>query len=832
MKQNVTHRYLLLFIDIAVLALCVFGVEQSRQKAWFGVDLDDRATSPEGRPIVGYVRTVQSPLRVGDEILRIAGETIRTAYDIEQVLDQFRAGDTQHVTVRRGDAEVTEHVMLSAYYSRIEIVIQAAAIAVFFFLGLLVLWRQPRDPSSLQFHHLAVLVACVLAFTAGRFTMEPWGIGHLLRALLPFSNAFIGSAMLHFALIFPTSRQLSLPAMLLLHLPPAVVSIWGAIASLQATLPFDLSVAPAFYLAVATGKAMLGLGAVASVAVFIRNFLRCRDSAHRRQIAWAMTGATLSTGAFILWQLSTSIQLQNYLPAGLLEQFRGLHMGEAVLNGALLTTAAFMAIGIIRYRMFNIELILKRGTVYTFVLLILILVNAAILSFGIRMVGGLSGDTYFLIMSALTVDLLLFIPVRDVVERLTNRYFFRVDYNYREALRRISEQVLVSVQAEDAAKVIVSGLNSLLQLDGIMVMVVRSEGTLQVLERHGFERWNYPALRVRGERLRRLPKGPIVYGDVIEAGADAQRSDAAFARRYNVSMLHPLRTEDGAVIGLLILGKRKSGMRFTLEDVDLIRAVTVQAGLQFERLLLQQRLLMQKEEAEKLRELNRIKSFFVSGVSHDLKTPLTSISMFAELLEDQLPEESGEARKSLEIIQGECGRLARLIDNVLDFTRIERGMVQYQLRHEDLNELARRVLDTMAYQLRIGGFTCRLELHDTPLPILADAGAFLQASTNLLGNAMKYSGDSRFIILRTGRENGSGVLAVQDFGLGIRSEDIPHLFEAFFRSRSDSVQKLGGAGLGLSLVKHIVDAHYGRITVESSPGEGSTFRMFIDLTEE
>jgi signal transduction histidine kinase len=395
--------------------------------------------------------------------------------------------------------------------------------------------------------------------------------------------------------------------------------------------------------------------------------------------------------------------------------------------------------------------------------------------------------------------------------------------------------VLISVQAEDTAQVIVKGLNDLLQLTGVMVLVVKDEGTLHVIGRSGFSRWKYPGLTVRPERLRRLPQKPLIWGDVLEPGAEAVHADTAFARRYNVSMLFPIRTEEGAVIGLLVLGNRRSGMRFTLEDVDLIRAVAVQAGLQFERLLLQQRLLIQRHEAEKLRELNRIKSFFVSGVSHDLKTPLTSISMFAELLENQLPADCGdsdEARRSLAIIQGECGRLARLIDNVLDFTRIERGMVQYEMAREDLNELARRAFDTMAYQLRIGGFHCQLELYPAPLPVKADAEAILQALTNLLGNAMKYSGENRGIILRAGRENGRGVLAVQDFGLGIRSEDVPHLFEPFFRSRSDVVQKLGGVGLGLSLVKHIVDAHAGRISVDSAPGEGSTFRMNFVLLEE
>lgn len=836
--MNLRHslRFVLLFIDLVVLALCIAGVEMSRQKAWIGTDLHTEARGDGTFAVtIERVNVRDSPFREGDTLLAIASYPVRNPVDPEQILDQFPIGSEEVVEVSRDGIIRTERITLTPYYSVPDVIVQAAAIAVFFFMGLFVLWQRPEDPASLPFHHLVVIVASVMAFTMGRFTLEPYHFGHILRALYPMANALVGSTIIQFSLVFPRGRRLRPSAAFALHTLPVAVGIWGFVGSINATLPFDITAAPVFYSAMTTGKTMLGIGALTAIAIFGRRFAREKDSAHRIQIAWAMSGTLISTVAYIFWQLSTSGNVQTFLPAGMTSFFGVINMDEIILNGALLITASFMAIGIVRYRMFNIELILKRGTVYTLVLLILILVNAAIVSLGIRLIGGFSEVTYFLIMSALTIDLLLFIPTRTLVQRVIDRYFFRIDYDFREALRRISEQVLMSVQAEDTAQVIVKGLNDLLQLTGVMVLAVKDEGTLLVIGRSGFSRWKYPGLTVRPERLRRLPNGPMVWGDVLEPGAQAERARTAFARRYNVSMLFPIRTEEGAVIGLLVLGNRKSGMRFTLEDVDLIRAVAVQAGLQFERLLLQQRLLIQRHEAEKLRELNRIKSFFVSGVSHDLKTPLTSISMFAELLENQLPGdrgESDEARRSLAIIQGECGRLARLIDNVLDFTRIERGMVQYEMAREDLNDLARRAFDTMAYQLRIGGFDCVLELHPAPLPVKADAEAILQALTNLLGNAMKYSGESRSIILRTERENGRGVLAVQDFGLGIKSEDVPHLFEPFFRSRSDGVQKLGGVGLGLSLVKHIVDAHAGRISVDSAPGAGSTFRMNFVLLEE
>lgn len=831
-----SSRALLLFVDLLLLVLCIVGTEQIRQKAWIGADIHSVPTGSVLR--VRQVTIPASPLKVGDILVGIAGYPVRNAEDPEQILDQFAIASVQSVVLRRGGARIETFVTLTPYYSMADRIVIAAAIGMFFFTGLFVVWRRPTDPVSRPFHHLVVGVACLMAFTMGRFTIDAHGLEWVPRALYPLANAFVGSALILFSLTFPHGGVRSRGLAAMLYILAATVGAWGAIASIRATIPFDLSIAPGYYAAMTVGKAVLGTGTLVSVIVFAVRFVRERDHGYRRQIAWAMTGTLIGTAAFVAWQLSTSDIVRALLPAGMSEFSDDLHMDEIVLNAALLATAGFMAIGIIRYRMFDIELLLKRGTVYALLLVVLTLVNAVLLSFWIHQAGGERDGTLFLIMAALFIDMLLFIPTRDLIRKLIDRWFFHVDYDFREALRRISDDVLSSVQTEDAARGIVDGLDDILQPSGIMILATRNEDKAEartrfhVIGQRGFPRWRQRSLLVRNARLRALPSGPLVHGDVLEPGTAATRAADTFVRRLAVRVIFPIRAEDDSVIGLLVLGERKTGARYTLEDVDLMHAVTTQAGLQFERLLLQQHLVLQRHEAERLRELNRMKSFFVSGVSHDLKTPLTSISMFAELLESQLPEHNGDAHTSLGIIQGECARLARLVDNVLDFTQIERGTTAYRLSSEELTRLAARSIDTMAYPLRMGGFTCRLEACATPLPVRVDADAVLQAVGNLLGNAMKYSGESREITLRTGREGGQAVLAIQDHGIGISDDELPRLFEPFFRSRSDRVRKLGGVGLGLALVKHIVDAHGGRVAVERNPDGGSTFRLSFALQEE
>jgi signal transduction histidine kinase len=296
-------------------------------------------------------------------------------------------------------------------------------------------------------------------------------------------------------------------------------------------------------------------------------------------------------------------------------------------------------------------------------------------------------------------------------------------------------------------------------------------------------------------------------------------------------LVYAMKSEEGGILGILALGEKKSGTRYSLEDLDLLTTVTVQAGLQMHRIALQRRVLLEKMESARLEELSRLKSYFVSSVSHDLKTPLTSIRMFAELLEQRIASDDEESLKYLGIVEGECDRLSRLISNVLDFAKIEEGIKTYNFEPTELNSLVSHALDILQYQFRISGFTVQTELCETDCLFNGDADAIIEIMTNLLGNAIKYSGQKRLIRVTTASTGDAHQVAVSDQGIGIAAEDIPKLFRPFYRSNDDFVKKTGGAGLGLSLVKHIVEAHGGSIDVRSEPGHGSTFTVSFPAME-
>lgn len=227
--------------------------------------------------------------------------------------------------------------------------------------------------------------------------------------------------------------------------------------------------------------------------------------------------------------------------------------------------------------------------------------------------------------------------------------------------------------------------------------------------------------------------------------------------------------------------------------------------------------------------LASLQSQFVSSVSHELKTPLTAIRMYAESLALGWTQDSAERQDYLETIVGESERLGRLLDNVLDFSKIEQGTRRYWMEPTSLAAVVQQAARAFSFLLERRGFTLDLRLDPDVPSVMADPDAMEQAVLNLLQNAMKYAGESRSIEIVLKRDGGYAAIGVIDHGLGIREEDQRRIFEKFVRVESPDHSRIPGAGLGLTIVHHIVEAHGGRIDVESRPGEGSAFWIRLPL---
>jgi signal transduction histidine kinase len=223
-----------------------------------------------------------------------------------------------------------------------------------------------------------------------------------------------------------------------------------------------------------------------------------------------------------------------------------------------------------------------------------------------------------------------------------------------------------------------------------------------------------------------------------------------------------------------------------------------------------------------------MKSTFVSSVSHDLKTPLALIQLFAETLELGRLKNTDRAQEYYRIINSEARKLTRLINNLLDFSKIEAGLRSYKMVPVDLTELTRGVLDSLHSQFTHNQFTVQARL-DGEVPVLIDSEAAVQAIENLISNAMKYSPDHREIVVAVAREGGYGVVRVADRGIGVPPRLQSKIFRKFYRVQTDAGSGPQGTGLGLAIVDHVMRGHAGFVRVDSEPGRGSTFTLHFPL---
>jgi signal transduction histidine kinase len=226
-----------------------------------------------------------------------------------------------------------------------------------------------------------------------------------------------------------------------------------------------------------------------------------------------------------------------------------------------------------------------------------------------------------------------------------------------------------------------------------------------------------------------------------------------------------------------------------------------------------------------------MRSRFVSAVSHELKTPLTAIRMFAETLQMGRSADAEARAEYLETIVNESERLTRLLNNVLDFSKIERGKKTYRREATCLAEIVESSARAMRYPLEQQQLELAVHIEDGVPPARVDRDAIEQAILNLLANAMKYAGESSAIELRLRRSDGQAVIEVTDRGIGIELAEQERIFGQFYRVRTKQNEGIPGTGLGLTLVHHIAEGHGGHITVESSSGQGSTFSIHLPLEQ-
>lgn len=237
-------------------------------------------------------------------------------------------------------------------------------------------------------------------------------------------------------------------------------------------------------------------------------------------------------------------------------------------------------------------------------------------------------------------------------------------------------------------------------------------------------------------------------------------------------------------------------------------------------------LLLTWRAVQRERKVAQLKSDFLASISHELKTPLTAIRAFGDLLHSGRVRNAERIHEYGGLIKTESDRLTTLINNILELSRLERGVRRYRLEDGTLCAAVAETVEVFRHSVESQGFTIAVTLPTPPVQASFDASALRQALLNLLSNAARYAGTSRHIEVTVEREQADAVIAVRDFGIGIAAAEQRRIFTPFYRAAQTTDR---GLGIGLAIVREIIQAHGGEISVESEPGAGATFRLRLPL---
>jgi len=233
--------------------------------------------------------------------------------------------------------------------------------------------------------------------------------------------------------------------------------------------------------------------------------------------------------------------------------------------------------------------------------------------------------------------------------------------------------------------------------------------------------------------------------------------------------------------------------------------------------------------AERERKLSNLKSDFVANVSHELKTPLALVRMFGELLQSGRADSAEKRQQYLQIIVSESDRLASLIENVLDFAKVERGRAAYEFELGALGDVVARAVEACRVRAEREGISLEIEVPAELPSVWVDPRAIEIAVINLVDNALKYAPDGKRVVIGIEQQSGRLEIRVSDQGPGIAPEDRKRIFDRFVRGRSAAGKQVRGSGIGLALVKHIAEAHGGNVRVEEAVPRGSSFVFSLSL---
>lgn len=742
-----------------------------------------------------------------NRLIQIEDTKIENRTDTEFILSRRSAGESLTFYIgENGEVKKIQGILI-AYYSQypfpiIYLVIGCICIIMAFVVFIL----RPEELRARLFYWCALVFSFAQIVNGGFYCLREGWLSHIPGILMYIFYPLSLALLLHFSLTFVRLRLKAL--YFLIYLPAAlIITVWEFF-FLKASLTSSIEAFRQYQSVVFIHRFYVIAYVLLTFIVFFHGYKKAYLEEHKAQIKWILYGLIFGVGPFILLY---------QMPKALIEK-PFITEDQAGVFFAFLPVA--FAFSIIKFKLMNIELIINRSVVYA----ILTIFTVSIYLLSIQVIQALFSKSLPLqqgvvaVLGALAAAV-AFHPARKKIQDFVDKSFFRLSYDYRRSILSFNDRAHRMAHTDHLVNFFLMKVNKTLPIEymGLFVCSTKSKEPELFIEIGGYKGLDIlQAINLGKDQI--LAKRKSVQ---TELGIDFSAEDWLETNKLEIIIPVPFRSME--LFGFYVLGKKKSGARYSRDDIELLLTMTETLALNLERIRLLEEVVYERAEKEKFDELNRLKTEFISNVSHEIRTPLSSIHGISEILQEKKIKDREKQDELLNLMTDECGRLSRFLHNILDYGKIEQKVKAYAFQENDICPVVEQVLKMFAFRLRSLRFVLQKHIPQEPVLINIDPDSVKQALTNLIDNAIKYSTDRREIDIQVAEKNHEVSIQVQDRGIGISEKEQKKIFDGFYRVSEAQHLEPKGVGLGLKIVKHIMEAHGGEIRVLSKKGEGSTF---------
>lgn len=756
--------------------------------------------------------------QISNKIVEIAGYSTAQLSNYETILDFHNAGDTINIKIIQNNEIINFQVELVNYYSKSFIISTFLVMLCFLIPAVFIYYKISDKKLAFVFHGMMISVVVLLLFTMSTLKgPNPYFI-IIIRSLHNLSYLFLSVTFLHFSLMFPFRKYQKIHHFfryfylaILLFLPYNIILNYNYIFNPEIELfiyyrnfviYFIKSFFIPFYFLV--------------VANVIHSYIVSSKYTEKEKLLWIFISVLWGPSIFILFYI-----IPNMLGIS-------FALSEEMMQILLIVSPLTLFIAIHKYNVFDIRLILKRSAVYAFFFTIIIISYLGLVYLFGEFFTSEINQVRWAGLATIILTVILYQPVKGILQKFVDVSFFKIARNLKQREKEIKVKIRECIITEQLFDELDKFLLDFIKVSSYCYFQLGDDKNLNLLKskNHLLEKHQNFILS-EFARINQNVK-IVAYPDIFSDDLDITE-DTEYLKSIKSELVIFIYDEMGISNSVLVLGRKSNGITFNKEDYEIILSVCNEIILKYNQIIIQKELLFKSEEIKKLEELNLTKNQFVSNVSHELKTPLTAISLFSELMlnNDTIAEE--KRKEYLTIIIGECQRLTRLINNVLDFSKIDRGTKEYSFEIVNLNKIADSVITSVSYLLKMKKFVLNYEKKSADYLIIADSDSLKEVFYNLIDNAIKYSTKTKEISIKTYSIDEKYYFEIQDKGIGIKKEHQNAVFDAYFRVENSETKSISGTGLGMSIVNNIIKAHKAKITLESELGKGT--KIIIEFPE-